>query len=331
MLPMARIAVFGAGRIGRIHAKHAAEHPGITLAYVVDPVEANAHEVAASTGAAVAGAEQVFADRAIDGVVIASSTDTHADLMVRAASAGKAVFCEKPLSLDFATAAACAQTLNRRKSRCMLGFHRRYDPSFQAVRKRVSSGEAGAVHQIVVFSRTGAIPPLDYLKVSGGLFRDSSIHDLDMVRYLLGEEMASVYAVGSCRADPAVGKAGDIDTAMITMVSRTGTLVHINNSRHTPFGYDQRVEVLASQEVLRVENMARNSTVIGVRGGFTSAPAVNSFLERYMDAYRAEMDAFAEMITNGAAPLADQNDGLEAQRLAEAAVRSFREGRPVIP
>ncbi len=328
---MVRIALFGAGRIGRVHAKHVAEHPDLTLAYVVDPVEGNAATIAVMTGALVTDAEQVFADPAIDGVVIASSTDTHADLVQRAASAGKAVFCEKPFSLDYATADACAQTLNRRKSRCMLGFHRRYDPSFRTVRERIRSGEAGAVHQIVVFSRTGAIPPLDYIKVSGGLFRDSSIHDLDMVRYLLGEEMANVYAVGSCLADPAIGEAGDIDTAMITMVSRRGTLVQINNSRHTPFGYDQRVEVLASNELLRVENLAQNSTVIGVRGGFKSAPTVNSFLDRYTVAYRAEIDGFADMITKGTAPLADHNDGLEAQRLADAAVRSFREGRPVVP
>jgi myo-inositol 2-dehydrogenase / D-chiro-inositol 1-dehydrogenase len=152
-----------------------------------------------------------------------------------------------------------------------------------------------------------------------------------MVRYLLGEEMASVYAVGSCLADPAIGEAGDIDTAIITMVSRTGTLVQIINRRHTPFGYDQCLEVLASQELLRVQNVAQNNTVVGARGGFTSAPSMNSFLEPRTAAYRAEMDAFADLITKGTAPLADHNDGLEAQRLAEAAVRSFREGRPVVP
>jgi len=213
----------------------------------------------------------------------------------------------------------------------MLGFHRRYDPSFRAVRERIRNGEAGVVYQIVIFSRTGAIPPIDYIKVSGGLFRDSSIHDLDMARYLLGEEIASVYAVGGCLADEAIGAAGDIDTAMITMVSRSGALVNINNGRDTPFGYDQRVEVLASHELLRVDNVSQNSTVIGVRDDFKSAGPVNSFLERYTAAYRAEMDAFAAMITKGTAPLADQNDGLEAQRLAEAAVRSIREGRPVAP
>jgi myo-inositol 2-dehydrogenase/D-chiro-inositol 1-dehydrogenase len=326
---MIRIALFGAGRIGQLHAKHAAEHPGITLAYVVDPVEDNATAVAASTGAAVAEAEQVFADPSIDGVLIASSTDTHVDLVQRAASAEKAVFCEKPLSLDYVKAEACVQVLNRHKSRCMLGFHRRYDPSFKAVRDRIRSGEAGRVYQIVIFSRSGAIPPIEYIKVSGGLFRDSSIHDLDMVRYLIGEEIATVYAVGGCLADKAIGAAGDIDTAMITLVSRSGILAQINNARDTPFGYDQRLEVLASEALLRVENVAQHNAIIGASNGFTSAKPVDSFLERYATAYRAEMDAFVAMITKGATPLADQNDGLAAQRLSEAAVRSFREGRPV--
>ncbi len=328
---MIRVAIFGAGRIGRMHAKNAADHPEITLAYVVDPVTENAAAVAAVTGAAVAEAEQVFADPSIDGVVIASSTDSHADLVQRTAAAGKAVFCEKPLSLDYATAEACVCTLNRLRTRCMVGFHRRYDPSFRAVHDRIYTGEAGKVHQVVIFSRSGAIPPLEYIKVSGGLFRDSSIHDLDMIRYLIGEEIAVVYAVGGCLADKAIGAAGDIDTAMITLVSRSGILAQINNARHTPFGYDQRLEVLAARALLRVENVPQHGTVIGASNGFTSARPVDSFLERYAAAYRAEMDAFAEMITKGTAPLADQNDGLEAQRLAEAAVRSLREGRPVTP
>jgi myo-inositol 2-dehydrogenase/D-chiro-inositol 1-dehydrogenase len=328
---MIRIAIFGAGRIGRMHAKHAVDHPEISLAYVVDPVAESAAAVAAKAGAAVADAEQVFADRSVDGVVIASSTDSHAELVKRAASAGKAVFCEKPLSLDYATAKACVGVLDRLQARCMVGFHRRYDPNFRAVRDRIHNGEAGKVYQIVIFSRSGAIPPIEYIKVSGGLFRDSSIHDLDMIRYLLGEEIATVYAVGGCLADEAIGAAGDIDTAMVTLVSRSGILAQINNARDTPFGYDQRLEVLASKALLRVENVAQDSTVSGGPNGFTSARPVDSFLERYTAAYRAEMDAFVEMITKGRPPLANQNDGLEAQRLAEAAIRSFREGRPIAP
>jgi myo-inositol 2-dehydrogenase/D-chiro-inositol 1-dehydrogenase len=314
-----------------MHARHAAEHPGVTLAYVVDPCAENATAVSVMTGAAVAEAEQVFADPSVDGVVIASSTDTHADLVQRAASAGKAVFCEKPLSLDYVKAEACVQVLNRHKSRCMLGFHRRYDPSFKAVHDRIRSGETGRVYQIVIFSRSGAIPPIEYIKVSGGLFRDSSIHDLDMVRYLIGEEIATVYAVGGCLADRAIGAAGDIDTAMITLVSRSGILAQINNARASSIGYDQRLEVLAANALMRVDNVPQNSTVTGGPCGFTSARSVESFVERYAAAYRAEMDAFVAMISRGVAPLADHNDGIAAQRLAEAAACSLREGRPVAP
>jgi myo-inositol 2-dehydrogenase/D-chiro-inositol 1-dehydrogenase len=326
---MVTMALFGAGRIGRVHAKNAAEHSGISLAYVVDPVEANAAAVAAITGASVADRDRVFADSAVDGVIIASSTDSHAELVKGAAAAGKVVFCEKPLSLDFAAAQCCVDVLNRHGTPCMLGFHRRYDPSFRAVRERIRDGKAGEVYQLIVFSRAGAIPPVDYIKVSGGLFRDSTIHDFDMARYLLGEEIATVYAVGGCLADVAVGAAGDIDTAMITMVSRSGKLVQINNGRYTPFGYDQRVEVLASNEVLRVDNVPGDTVVVGTREGFRSASVVNSFIERYAAAYRAEMDAFVQLIAEGKAPLADHNDGLEAQRLAEAAVRSMCDKRPI--
>ena len=326
---MIHIAIFGAGRIGRVHAQHAVEHPEITLSYVVDPVTEHAAALAARTGATVATAEQVFADPSIDGVIVASSTTSHAALVQRAARAGKAVFCEKPLSLDYATAEACVTVLNRLQTRCLMGFHRRYDRHFRAVRDRIKTGHAGKVYQVVVFSRSGAIPPIEYVQVSGGLFRDSSIHDLDMIRYLLGEEIATIYAVGGCRADEAIGAAGDIDTAMITLVSRSGVLAQINNARHTPFGYDQRVEVLASKALLRVENVTQDSLVVGAENGFTSAKPMNSFLDRYAAAYRAEMDAFLALITKGVAPLADQNDGLEAQRLAEAAYRSLEDGKAI--
>jgi myo-inositol 2-dehydrogenase/D-chiro-inositol 1-dehydrogenase len=330
---MVTIAIFGAGRIGQLHAKHAAEHPDISIGYVVDPIAANAAAVAAVTGASIADAERVFADRAVDGVVIASSTDSHADLVQRAAVAGKAVFCEKPLSLDLRTAESCVRVLDREGARCMLGFHRRYDLGFRTARERIRDGKAGEVYQLVLFGRSGSgnLPSVDYIKVSGGLFRDQSIHDFDMVRYLLGEEIATVYAVGGCLVYEAIGAAGDIDTAMITMVSRSGKLVQINNAKYNPFGFDQRVEVLASNEVLRVENVPLDTVVIGTREGFKSASSVGSFLGRYAAAYRAEMDAFAQLIAEGKAPLADHHDGLEAQRLAEAAVRSLREGRPVVP
>jgi myo-inositol 2-dehydrogenase/D-chiro-inositol 1-dehydrogenase len=326
---MVKIAVFGAGRIGRMHAAHAAENPRISLAYVVDPDEEKAAAVAAMTGAAVGDEERVLADGSVDGVVIASSTDSHASLVRRAAEAEKAILCEKPLSLDLAAARSCVEVLNRRATPCMLGFHRRYDPSFRAVRERIRDGTAGEIYQIVVFSRSGELPSIEYVEVSGGLFRDQSIHDFDMVRYLLDEEIATVYAVGGCLIEPAIGQAGDIDVAMITMVSRSGKLVQINNGRYAPSGYDQRIEILASNEILTVANEPRDLVVAGSRAGIRSAGPRNSFVERYAAAYRAELDAFVQMIATGEAPLTDHDDGLAAQELAEAALRSFREERPI--
>ena len=254
---MIKIAVFGAGRIGQVHARNAAAHGAVELRYVVDPAGTAAADLAALSGAAAADADTVFADDGIDGVVIASATNTHAGLVERAAAAGKAVLCEKPLSIDFATAVACVETIERSGIRCMVGFQRRYDASYRAVRER--SATAGREW----FSRStriraGRAASMDYLKVPGGLFRDSSIHDFDMARYLTGGEFGSVYAVGACLGDPAIGAIGDIDTAMIVLVARAGPLVQINNCRYAPFGYDQRIEVLASQAFLQGDQRARD-------------------------------------------------------------------------
>ena len=328
---MIKIAVFGAGRIGQVHARNAAAHGAVELRYVVDPAGTAAADLAALSGAAAADADTVFADDGIDGVVIASATNTHAGLVERAAAAGKAVLCEKPLSIDFATAVACVETIERSGIRCMVGFQRRYDASYRAVRERIRDGRAGMVFQINAYSRGPAAASMDYLKVSGGLFRDSSIHDFDMARYLTGGEFGSVYAVGACLGDPAIGAIGDIDTAMIVLVARAGPLVQINNCRYAPFGYDQRIEVLASQAFLQVTNAPETLVVTGGSEGFTSAPATPRFIDRYAAAYAAEIDAFVRLIEDGTPPLANHHDGLAAQRLAEAAVRSLAEGVPVAP
>ena len=213
----------------------------------------------------------------------------------------------------------------------MVGFQRRYDASYRAVRERIRDGRAGMVFQINAYSRGPAAASMDYLKVPGGLFRDSSIHDFDMARYLTGGELGSVYAVGACLGDPAIGAIGDIDTAMIVLVARAGPLVQINNCRYAPFGYDQRIEVLASQAFLQVTNAPETLVVTGGSEGFTSAPATPRFIDRYAAAYAAEIDAFVRLIEDGTPPLANHHDGLAAQRLAEAAVRSLAEGVPVAP
>lgn len=327
---MIKLAVFGAGRIGYIHALNAAAHPSVKLDYLVDPLpSAHMDGLAARTGARIVDADAVFADPTIDGVIIASSTDTHADLMLKSVAAGKAMFCEKPISLNFSLVSEVADTVEKAGTPCMLGFQRRYDPNFRLIRERIASGTAGKLEQVVMHTRDPSPPPVEYIKRSGGMFRDQAIHDFDMARYLLGEEIMIVYAVGGCLIDPAIGAAGDIDTAMITLVSASGRFVQMNNCRRAPFGYDQRLEALCEKEVLYVENRLRDSVTIASAAGFTVSPPMNYFIERFADAYRLEMDAFVAMLEKGQAPLAGIRDGLEAQRLAEAALVSMESGQPV--
>ena len=327
---MIKLAVFGAGRIGYVHALNAASLPSVRLEYIVDPIpSAHLDDLATKTGARVVEADTVFADPSIDGVIIASSTDTHAELILQSVAAGKAMFCEKPISLDFKLVTEVAEAVAKAGTPCMLGFQRRYDPNFRMVRERIQSGTSGQLEQVVMHTRDPSPPPVEYVKRSGGMFRDQAIHDFDMARYLLGEEIRTVYAVGGCLIDPEIGKAGDIDTAMITLTSKSGRFVQMNNCRRAPFGYDQRLEALCAKEVLYVENRPKDSVMIGSAQGFTSAPPMNYFIERFADAYRAEMVAFVEMLKTGAEPLAGMADGLEAQRLAEAAIVSMQTGKVV--
>ncbi|ANG62735.1 inositol 2-dehydrogenase [Marinobacterium aestuarii] len=327
---MIRLALFGAGRIGQVHAFNAAAQQGVCLKYLVDPVTSTARQqLAERTGARIVEAETVFSDPSVDGVIIASSTDTHADLLLRAADAGKAVFCEKPVALDFAYVTDIVRKVEASGIACMLGFQRRYDPDFRHVRERIAQGLAGTLEHIIMTTRDPAPPPIDYVQRSGGLFLDQAIHDFDMARYLLGEEISRVYAVGGCLIDPAIGAAGDIDTAMITLTSRSGRFVQMNNCRRAAFGYDQRLEAVCSKEVLSLGNSLQNNLTIGDARGFTRSPPQNYFIERFAMAYRLEMAAFVARLRNGETPLAGIRDGLEAQRLAEAARESHRTGLPV--
>ncbi len=327
---MIDLAVFGAGRIGYVHALNVAAHPSVRLKYLVDPVESDQRsELAARTGATVVEPDAVFADPSVNGIVIASSTDTHAGLLLQAARAGKAIFCEKPVSLDFATVATVTEAVEASGVPCLLAFQRRYDPNFRFVRDRIASGEAGNLEHIVMHTRDPSPPPRAYVERSGGMFRDQAIHDFDMARYLLAEEIATVYAVGNCLIDPEIGAAGDIDTAMITLTSVSGRFVQMINCRRAPFGYDQRLEALCSKEVLYVENRPQRGVTIADAGGFRTSPPMNYFIERFADAYRDEMTAFVDLIETGCKPLAGIRDGLEAQRLAEAAIVSMRTGQPV--
>ncbi|NHF73463.1 inositol 2-dehydrogenase [Paracoccus xiamenensis] len=327
---MVKLACFGAGRIGHVHARNAAAMPGVRLAWLSDPVAGPARDALAdATGAALAEPDQIFADDSIEGIIIASSTDSHADLLTRAADAGKAVFCEKPISLDFALTDAVARKVEAVGIPCMLGFQRRYDTSFRQLKDRIASGQAGKLEQVVMFSRDPSPPPRAYVETSGGMFRDSSIHDVDMARHLLDEQITSVYAVGSCLISEEIGAAGDVDTLMITLTTASGRMAQIVACRRGPMGYDQRLEALCSREVLSVGNQPQSTLTVTDAHGSRSAPPENYFIERFTQAYRDEMAAFVALIRDGTPPLAGIRDGLEAQRLVEAAVQSARTGKVV--
>jgi myo-inositol 2-dehydrogenase/D-chiro-inositol 1-dehydrogenase len=324
---MHKIALLGAGRIGKIHAANAHAHPKLALTSVVDPFAENADAVARATGCAVVSLESVLGDASIEGVIVASSTDTHLDYCLRAAAAGKAIFCEKPLDMDVARARATAGALAG--ARLFLGFNRRFDPNFRALQARLAGGAVGALESLQITSNDPAPPPVAYVKVSGGLFKDMAIHDFDMARWLLGEEPAEVFAWGSALVDPAIGEAGDIDTARTLLRTASGKLCVIANSRRSGFGYDQRIEAYGAGGMVRADNVTESTVQVWSEAGAQGDRFQNFFLDRYAAAYRAEMDHFADILAGAAAPSVGYADGVAALALADAAGQSLRSGLPV--
>ncbi|WP_299625870.1 inositol 2-dehydrogenase [Pelagibius sp.] len=326
---MLRIGLLGAGRIGQIHGRNIAAHPKAALAAVADAVPAASEALAAETGAATREIAAVLADPAIDAVVIATPTDTHAELIEAAVRGGKAVFCEKPVDLDAERIRACLAVVAEVGRPLMIGFNRRFDPSFAALKARLQTGEIGAVEIVTILSRDPAPPPASYIARSGGLFRDMMIHDLDMARFLLDEEPVEVFAQGSCLVDPAIGEAGDVDTATVALKTATGKLVQISNSRRASYGYDQRIEVHGAEGLLRAGNQRATTVEAASASGYSRDPALPFFLDRYREAYQAELSAFIETVSAGRSPAPSGEDGLKAQILADAATQSWRSGRPV--
>jgi myo-inositol 2-dehydrogenase/D-chiro-inositol 1-dehydrogenase len=323
---MLAVALFGAGRIGAIHATNVAAHPGLTLKYVVDPAAPAAERLADATGARVATSEQVLADPDVAGVIIASSTDTHLDHCLSAAAAGKAIFCEKPIDLDLGRARAAAPALAA--APMLLGFNRRFDPNFQALKAQLDAGAVGKLETLNIVSHDPAPPPIDYVRVSGGLFRDMSIHDFDTAGWLLGEAPSEVFAAASCLVDPAIGVAGDVDTAKILLRTPSGKLCLISNSRRSGYGYDQRIEAFGSGGMVRAGNVIETALATWSEAGAAADRFQNFFLDRYADAYRLEMGHFADVMA-GSAPRVGLTDALAALELAEAAAESVRTGGPV--
>jgi myo-inositol 2-dehydrogenase/D-chiro-inositol 1-dehydrogenase len=326
---MTDIAVIGAGRIGQIHATNLYQHPAATLRCIVDVSAAAAEKLAARCGTVTASLESVLADNRIQAIVIATSTDTRADLVVKAAKAGKAIFCEKPLDLDVATAINSLRVVAAENVLLCVGFNRRHDPSFNRLKDEVVAGSVGDVEVVSITSRDPAPPPGEYIARSGGLFRDMMIHDFDMGRWLLGEEPVDVFATGSNLVDPAIGAAGDIDTAIAVLRTASGRLCQITNSRRCTYGYDQRIEVFGSGGMVRAANQRDTLVETANQAGFARDPALPFFLERYADAYRIQLDRFLRAVSGERIDLPGGNDGLRALQIADAAQRSSETGAPV--
>lgn len=324
---MHKIALIGAGRIGRIHAANAAAHGELELAYVVDPVAEAARRLADSCGARAVDLDAALGDGAVKGVVIASSTDTHLDFSLRAIAAGKAVFCEKPIDLDLDRARSAGEKLAA--APLFIGFNRRFDPNFRALKQKLEAGVIGALETLHITSHDPAPPPAGYIPLSGGIFKDMAIHDFDMARWLLGEDPVEVFAAGACLVDPAIGAAGDIDTAKTVLRTRGGKLCVISNSRRSGYGYDQRIEAFGSQGALRAGNVTETTVEVWNETGAQADAFQNFFLDRYAAAYRMEMAHFADMLARGAGPEIGYADGLAALALATAAQASKESGKPV--
>ncbi|MFZ5965515.1 inositol 2-dehydrogenase [Thalassococcus sp. BH17M4-6] len=324
-----RVGLLGAGRIGNVHAQAISSHPESELVAVSDAFEKNAQALAKSYGCEVRTSDEIIADNSIDAVLIATSTDTHSELIEAAAAAGKAVLCEKPVDLSLERASACLGTVGDKASHIMIGFNRRFDPSFGALKAAIDAGEIGKPELLSVTSFDPAPPPVEYIKVSGGLFRDMMIHDFDMANFIMGEAPVSVSAVGSSIVDPAIGAAGDVDTAVVTLTYADGRIAVIKNSRRAVYGYDQRVEVLGSEGLLQAQNVLENTLVKSTTAGVSSAKPTYFFLERYMPAYKAEWAAFVEAVQGKSNMPVNLHDGVAALAMAEAATRSAQSGHPV--
>src|ERR1035438_4337326 len=320
------VAVFGAGRIGKIHAANLAKLPGVRLKYIVDVNAQAAAALAQLHGAQVADAEGALGDASIGATVVCSSTDTHADLIMKSAAKKKHVFCEKPVDLTLERARVCADAVTRADVVCMIGFQRRFDPTFSALKARMGAGEIGDPEMLVITSRDPGAPTIEYIKHSGGIFKGMLIHDFDIFRWMLDDEADTLHATGSCMSDPAIEAAGDIDSTAVTIRTKLGRLCQINTARRAAYGYDQRFELLGSLGMLQAGNVRPTQVTAYSRTAVSSDVPEAFFLERYRTAYALEIAHFFDAVQDGKPVRTTVADGLKALELADAATRSWREG-----
>ena len=325
-MALINIGILGCGRIGQVHGATLHGMVNARAAAVADALPAAAEALAAATGAKVMDADAVINDPGIDAVIIGTPTTTHYDLIHAAAAAGKAIFCEKPIDLSVERIGDCLAAVEKAGVPFMTAFNRRFDPNFAHLQRQIADQVIGNVELVTILSRDPAPPPIGYIKTSGGIFRDMMIHDLDMARFLLGEEPVELSAAASCLVDPEIGQAGDFDTAVVTLKTASGKLCQISNSRRATYGYDQRIEVHGSAGMLRADNVLENTVALANADGIRIAATQPFFLERYAAAYRAEMAHFVTALETGAAVAPTGEDGLKAQMLADAADGAVRDG-----
>lgn len=329
---MLNIGIIGAGRIGKVHGESITYHvKNARVAAMADPYWTDdsrkwAKEMGIPT---YDDYHDILKDPAIDAVMICSSTQTHAPISIEAIRAGKHVFCEKPISRELSEIKSVMKELEHSHLKYQVGFNRRFDHNFHAVREIVESGKIGDVHIVKITSRDPDSPPIEYVKVSGGIFLDMTIHDFDMVRYLTGSDVEEIYANAAVLVDPGIGEAGDVDTAIITMKLANGALAVIDNSRKAVYGYDQRAEVFGSKGQAAVSNDLPSSAVVSTSDGITGEKPLYFFLERYMESFATEVTQFTESVLNDTPVAVTVNDGLQAVLIAKAAAKSVKEHRPV--
>jgi myo-inositol 2-dehydrogenase/D-chiro-inositol 1-dehydrogenase len=327
-----RFGVIGAGRIGKIHAENLATRiPGVVVAAIAD-IDLQAAQATAArlhVPAAITDYHVLLADPGIDAVAICSSTDTHARIIVEAATAGKHIFCEKPIDHDLAKIDAALQAVEKAGVKLQIGFNRRFDPNFLKVRQMVAEGKIGRPHILRITSRDPAPPPVSYVKVSGGMFLDMTIHDFDMARYLIGSEVEEVYVAAGVLIDPGIGEAGDVDTAIITLCFANGAIGTIDNSRQAVYGYDQRVEVFGSNGMVTALNNTSDTHIYSTSDGVHSSKPLYFFLERYTESFIVEMREFVKSIQEDTQPPVTGLDGRIPVVIGIAAKKSYLEKRPV--
>ncbi len=324
-----RFAVLGAGRIGQVHSDALAGVKGAKLVAIADPMVEAAQSAQDRHGCDIRTIDQIAGSDDVDAVLICTPTDTHADLIEQFARAGKAIFCEKPIDLEIDRVRACLKVVADEGAFLMIGFQRRFEPDFNVLKSAIDEGKIGAVEMIALTSRDPGPPPIAYIERSGGIFRDMTIHDFDVARWLLGEEVETVQAAASNLVDPAIGAAGDHDSVSVLLTTASGKHCTISCSRRATYGYDQRIEVHGSKGAVSAVNHPEARVVYAGPDGYTTPPNQHFFITRYMDAYRREIEAFVAAVTEGAPPPVGGEDGLRALAIALAAMRSVEEGRAV--